>query len=155
MTEADIIELLTKRYGAPEWAFIPMLRVGTGYTARDWYVVEGRPRNRWERTMDAWAINCFPSKGLVSVAFEVKTNRADFLSELRQPWKRIPAMDVSNLFYFVAPVMTALVHEIPTKCGLIEVNDNGKLYVAKKATKREIEPLPLRFVASIARRAST
>ena len=104
--------------------------------------------------MDAWAMNCYPSKDLVSVAFEVKVNRGDFLKELREPWKRIPALEVSNLFYFVAPVMVALVHEIPPKLGLIEVNDNGKLVITKKATRREIEPYPLRFVASVARRAA-
>jgi len=52
---------------------------------------------------------------------EMKTSRADFLSELKHPLKRRMGMRYSNEFYFVTPATLVSVGEIPPECGLVVV----------------------------------
>ncbi len=54
------------------------------------------------------------------VCYEVKTSRADFLSELKHPLKRRIGMRYSNEFYFVTPADLVRLGEIPPECGLVE-----------------------------------
>lgn len=91
-----------------EWIFLRELRVGTG-----------RGKQSLQR-LDAFALNCFPHLGMKRVCYEIKTSRADFLNEVRQPLKRRIGMRYSNEFYFVMPAGTIDVHELPSECGLIE-----------------------------------
>lgn len=146
LTAADILAVLECRYAPPEWVFFRELRLGTGY---------GGKHNKWERRLDAWAINCYPSKGLLRVAFEVKITRSDFLAELKQPEKRQQGMEVSNLFYFVTPKgLVRSRDELPTECGLIEVVD-GVCRQRWSPWSRDCPPPPWRFVASLARRVQS
>jgi len=54
------------------------------------------------------------------VCYEVKTSRADFLCEMRNPIKRRIGMRYSNEFYFVTPAGMLETAEIPAECGLME-----------------------------------
>jgi hypothetical protein len=54
------------------------------------------------------------------ICYEVKTSRADFLSELKRPLKRRIGMRYSNEFYFVIPAALVGIAEIPSECGLVE-----------------------------------
>ena len=78
-------------YGKPAGILIFELATGTGYAA-------GEP-NR----LDAFFMAETISKGLLRVAYEIKTSRSDFLREIREPRKRRAALRVSNQFYFVTP----------------------------------------------------
>jgi len=91
-----------------EWLFLRELRVGTGH------------RNRSAQRLDAFALNCLPHLAMKRVCYEVKTSRADFLSELKQPIKRRIGMRYSNEFYFVTPAGLLTAPEVPVECGLIE-----------------------------------
>ena len=91
-----------------EWLFFRELRVGTGR------------RNRSAQRLDAFALNCLPHLAMKRVCYEVKTSRADYLCELKQPIKRRMGMRYSNEFYFVAPPKLLRTEEIPVECGLIE-----------------------------------
>jgi hypothetical protein len=95
--------------GTSEWIFLRELRVGTGFYG-----------NAAQR-LDAFALNCLPHTYMRRVCYEVKTSRADFLSELKQPLKRRIGLRYSNEFYFVTPVGLLNTSEIPIECGLIEV----------------------------------
>lgn len=92
-----------------EWLFLRELRVGTGR------------RNNNAQRMDAFALNTLPHLGMKRVCYEVKTSRADYLGELRQPLKRRIGMRYSNEFYFVTPGGLVDLSELPSECGLIEV----------------------------------
>ncbi len=144
ITEGDVLTLLQGRYGwsttQMEWVFFGLLRTATGYRA-----VLGDIR-----TMDGWALNCWPSNGFRSIAFEVKVSKSDFKHELDNPKKREPAMRLSNQFYFVAPRGLIAPMEIPEDCGLIVVQ-HGELKILHAAPMREREDLPMEFVASILR----
>jgi len=122
-----------------EWAVIFEMRIGTGY-------------GHWaEKRIDAFAINCYPSKSHTKVAYEIKRTRGDFLNELKRPLKRHPALMFSNEFYFVTPKNLIKLEELPQETGLIEVWE-GQAYYAQKAPYRDAYPCTWPLFASIARR---
>lgn len=139
----EVLDALERRYPAPRWAFFRELRVGTGY---------GMQGYNLEQSMDAWAMNLYPSEGWKRIAFEVKTSRSDFWREKSKPEKRATAIRLSNEFYFVTPTGLLFDGELPEDCGLIEVGYEAKISV--KAPWREAESPPIPFVASLARRIS-
>jgi hypothetical protein len=91
-----------------EWLFLRELRVGTGR------------RNSSAQRLDAFALNTLPHQAMKRVCYEVKTSRADFLAELKQPLKRRIGMRYSNEFYFVTPRGLVSEKGIPAECGLVE-----------------------------------
>ena len=92
-----------------EWIFLRELRVGTGF--------HGNAAQR----LDAFALNCFAHTSMKRVCYEIKTSRADFLCEMKQPLKRRIGLRYSNEFYFVTPAGLLNVSEIPIECGLVEI----------------------------------
>lgn len=142
MTSNDIKGLLRARFRDPrEWIYFEECPVGTG----------GKGTN----FMDAYVIATWPSAGNKRTAFEIKTSRADFLSELKKPEKRRKAMLFSNDFYFVAPKGMIKVEELPPDCGLMEAdvfNDALRLSIKSPAPTRESIRPTWNFVATLLRR---
>lgn len=93
---------------ASEWLFLRELRVGTGR------------QNGGAQRLDAFALNTLPYTAMKRVCYEVKTSRADFLSEIKRPLKRRIGMRYSNEFYFVTCAALVSLTEIPPECGLVE-----------------------------------
>lgn len=93
---------------ASEWLFFRELRVGT---ARE---------NGGAQRLDAFALNTLPHTAMKRVCYEMKTSRADFLSELKRPLKRRIGLRYSNEFYFVTPAGLVELGDIPSECGLLE-----------------------------------
>jgi len=108
--EDALIEIvaLAMHSAASEWLFLRELRVGTGR------------QNSGAQRLDAFALNTLPHMAMKRVCYEVKTSRADFLSELKRPLKRRIGMRYSNEFYFVTPAALVAIAEIPSECGLVE-----------------------------------
>lgn len=104
----DVIEACLHRTPS-EWIFLRELRVGTGF--------HGNAAQR----LDAFALNCLPHTSMRRVCYEVKTSRADFLCEVKQPLKRRVGLRYSNEFYFVTPVGILKTSELPIECGLVEL----------------------------------
>lgn len=109
--------------------------------------------------MDAWAIDCYPSNGHMTVAYEIKVSRSDFLREIRDPSKRIYAMKWSQQFYFVAPVGLISKSELPLECGLKEVGvlprmgpDLQLKHTVKAPVRAALSPT-WHLVAAVARRS--
>jgi hypothetical protein len=71
----NVVEACLHR-SASEWIFLRELRVGPGF--------HGNAAQR----LDAYALNCLPHTSMRRVCYEVKTSRADFLCEIKQPLKR-------------------------------------------------------------------
>ena len=94
-----------------EWLFLRELRVGTGR------------RNNSAQRLDAFALNCFPHLAMKRVCYEVKSSRADYLCEMKNPLKRRMGMRYSNEFYFVTPARMLDLCEVPAECGLIEAGN--------------------------------
>ena len=76
--------------------------------------------------LDAFALNCLPHTSMRRVSYEVKTSRADFLCEMKQPLKRRIGLRYSNEFYFVTPVGLLNTSELPIECGLVEIGAFGR-----------------------------
>jgi hypothetical protein len=92
-----------------EWILLRELRVGTGF------------RSSSAQRLDAFALNCFAHTSMKRVCYEVKTSRADFLCEMKQPLKRRIGLRYSNEFYSVTPAGLVNMSEIPVECGLVEI----------------------------------
>jgi hypothetical protein len=88
------------------------------------------------------------------IGYEVKVSRADFKAEVARPWKRAPAMTVCNTFYFAVPDGLVTLDEVPKDCGLVTVSPTGKVTRRRNAPWNDIDPMPLSFIASIARHRS-
>jgi len=109
----DVVQACLHR-SSSEWIFLRELRVGTGF--------HGNAAQR----LDAFALNCLPHTSMRRVCYEIKTSRADFLCEMKQPLKRRIGLRYSNEFYFVTPVGMLNLSEIPIECGLIEIGVFGR-----------------------------
>jgi hypothetical protein len=92
-----------------EWIFLRELRVGTGF------------RKGAAQLVDAFALNCFAHTSMKRVCYEIKTSRADFFCEMKQPLKRRIGLRYSNEFYFITPAGLLKSSEIPIECGLVEI----------------------------------
>jgi hypothetical protein len=84
--DAMLVEIVERAMhsSASEWLFFRELRVGTGR------------QNGGVQRLDAFALNTLPHTAMKRVCYEVKTSRADFLSELKRPLKRRIGMRYSN-----------------------------------------------------------
>lgn len=138
----QIYEFLEMRHpvnGMGEWATFRELNIGTGSFGG--------------RFIDFFAMNLWPSKNYLKVAYEVKVSRADFAKELRDPQKREGAERIANECYFVVPSGLLQFDEIPEGWGLMVMQKDG-LKCAKRAMQRKVEQLPESFVMSLARRVT-
>lgn len=136
----EVLDALSAMHTPDKWAFFEELRIGTGY---------GKDN---EQRMDAWAIHYFPSKQNLVRCYEIKVSRSDFFHEIQKPIKRRAGMRLSNEFWFVTPKNLLMLHEVPPECGLLEVQNNGKISVKIKAPYRNTIPPTFLFLASICRR---
>lgn len=152
MTEEtkNILKALRRRHPESEWAFFEELRAGTGY--RKTWASTGPLDNNPEQRFDAWAINLYPSKNFLRIAYEIKVSRSDFLREIKHPEKRAQALQLSNQFYFVAPPGLIKASELPPEAGLIEVKGEWESRLKVRAPVREAVAPTWQFFASIARR---
>ena len=110
---------------ASEWMFLRELRAGTG-----------RGKHSLQR-LDAFALNCYPHRGMKRICYEIKMSRADFRNELKNPLKRRIGMRFSNEFYFVTPAGLLKPEEIPADSGLIEVGASADPEDWKKTLKKQ------------------
>jgi len=138
-TEAGVVALLYKRYPPPEWVVVPNLRTTVGYSI-------GR-----ESYLDAFAMRCWPGKGLTRLAFEIKVSRSDWLKELRDESKRENGLRLAHQFWFVTPGnVVKKTGEVPEGCGWLQATAGG-LRCRVAAKHRDVDPIPEDFVASLLR----
>lgn len=126
LTENDLLDRLRVKYGedsgnGPAWAFVPKVRSGAGFDAR--------------RTVDAYAMNLWPSRGLTLHAFEIKSSRSDWQRELKNPAKAEEFCALADYFYLVVGDKKIVQSgELPETWGLIVPHGKG-LKVAIEAPR--------------------
>lgn len=162
MKAEDFLKFISHRHAGPSWAVFHEFRCGTGYGGGN------------QSRIDSLVLGMWPSKGLVRIAYEVKVSRSDFLREAKKPVKQVPALRVSNLFYYLTPPGIVKVDEVPPWAGLMEVERMTPQRAAEKVSvgnvgwylknkpfvAREVVPAPDRivefeqvsFIAALARR---
>lgn len=139
MNSEDLEQLLRNRFCPPAWAFIPQVRNGTGYL-------------KTTRTADAIAMGLWPSRGLYLNGFEIKVNRSDWLSELKNPAKADEIAQFCDFWWVMASKDIVKVEEMPPPWGLmIPFGSTSKIIKQAKLLK-SVNPDKL-FLAAILRRA--
>jgi len=145
----ELLELLREQYPHPDSAIIAEFQNMTGGYAR---------------RADAIAMHCWPSKGLELIGFEIKTSRADWLRELKQPEKAEAIKQFCDRWYLVI-YEYEIVHfgfgfeqkEVPDDWGVMIRQWEGsgyKLKIKKEAPKLDPKPIDRLFLASLMRLAS-
>lgn len=137
LTASDIQHRLLARYRAPEWASFVELRDATGFAH--------------QRAIDFFAVNTYPSKGLLTLAAEVKVSRHDFHRELDSPDKRARFMEQVNEFYFAAPRGLIQLEELPAGVGLIETRGDGVAVTRRAEQRPDNRPNHLLWVSLLRR----
>jgi hypothetical protein len=140
LTADDLWELLKTRYSGDEWVIVSEVRNRAGYDAN--------------RTVDAVAMNMWPSRGLRLHGFEIKTSRSDWLRELKEPAKA-DAFNHLVDFWWLVVSDPAIVREgeLPDSWGLLVPRGPG-LGVETQATKHEGVDVTRGFLAAMLRRSA-
>ncbi len=137
----NIERVIAKRYAPPEWAVVYELADG----------VASRRTGRGGR-IDAAAFSCWPSKGLMRIAFEIKRTRQDFKKEVKDPKKSEWVEKNFHQTYLVVPAGLVKSDEVPESWGLLEVtSDESSLVERKVAMRRDVDPLPEALALSVIR----
>lgn len=137
-TSADMLASLRDHYSEP-WITFSEVATTTG--------------GSWPRRIDFFAMHPWPSKGLRSVAVEVKVSRSDFMRELEDPTKRQPWEGLVSETWFAVPCGLVQPDEVPEGWGLLERLSNGKLRRKVLPQQRQVESYPPGFVAELLRHA--
>jgi len=140
-----IIDRLKRQYHSStgQWILIKELRIGCGF------------RSGVDRSIDLWAINCYPSKGHQAISYEIKRSRSDFLVDLKNAHaKHRGARVYADKFFYVAQEGMIQLEELPPWAGLITYGpDRTYLRIMQEGLPYE-KPRPTwNFICSILRRA--
>jgi hypothetical protein len=140
-TSAQLMVALAARYKSPEFALLPQVRNGTGYS-------------RSARTADAIAMSLWPSRGLELLGFELKSARHDWMREKGDPAKAEEIASRCDRWWIVAGAIDVVeTEELPPTWGLLAVDDR-KLKVVKEAPKLEGGAIDRAFLAALLRKTA-
>ena len=123
LTASSIREALRGVFPSPEWLLGFEVRNGAGFDAN--------------RSIDAQAINTWPSRGMEIVAIEIKVSRSDFQREMKDPSKAESGAAYADRIALATPKGLVAPEELPKGWGLIEVNGDGKGRWKVKATPKD------------------
>lgn len=124
-------------FGTPSFALIEEVASSTGGA---------------QRYADAIGMELWKSNGYEWHGFEIKTSRADWLTELKDPTKADAFKRYMDRWFLVVGDQSIVkAGELPAGWGLLEPG-MGSLRQAIKAPKLTPEPMPPHFLAAIMRR---
>lgn len=133
----NILQLLKKKYPSNECVVLREVSDSTG----------GR-----SRSLDYMVINLWPSRGLSITGIELKSNRSDWLRELKDPAKQERHFKFCDYFYLLTNGNVAKIEEIPETWGWMEIV-NGRFIVKKDAPKLIAEQVTRNMLCAMLRRA--
>lgn len=138
---ASIHTLIRKFFPERDHIVLFEVRDGAGYGAT--------------RSADALAMNLWPSRGLEVSGVEVKSNRGDWLNELKKPEKAEAIFQYCDRWWVVADRDKVVRQdEVPKTWGFAQ-RDGNKLVVKIPAPKLNPLGFSRSFVAALLKRAST
>lgn len=100
---------------------------------------------------DALVVSLYPSRGFEMCGYEIKVNRGDWLSELKNPQKAERIARYCDRWCVLAPTGVVREAELPVGWGLWELLPSGTLRRSVQPSTREPEPMSRAFVASLMR----
>jgi hypothetical protein len=138
MSEAEAIELLSRKVADEGFLTVPQVSNGTGAIAR--------------RTADAILVQTWPSRGLSLTGVEYKRTRYDWRRELREGSKAEPVAAYCHFWLVLAPKGVVPVGEIPAGWGLWEFDERERLLRTKAPPiQNTVKDLDLGFLSAILR----
>jgi hypothetical protein len=142
LSENALFKLIKERFSAPSYAVLRGVSDSTGtYKSRQ---------------ADAIAMGIWPSRGLDLHGFEIKSDRRDWLREMKDPAKAEPIARYCDRWWLVvADAKMVRDGELPETWGLLAPDDKAaKLRTVKEAPKLEAVQLSRQFLAALLRRVN-
>lgn len=107
------------------------------------------------RSLDFMVINLWQSRGLAVTGIERKSNRGDWLKEMKNPAKQENHFKYCDYFYLLTDKENvAKIEEIPDSWGWYHITENGTLKTMKQAPKLEAQPIGRSLMCAMLRRAA-
>lgn len=140
-TKASTWQTLRAKFPAEEYVLIAEVSDASGF-------------NR-SRSLDFMLINLWNSRGLAVTGIEQKSNRSDWLKELKTPAKQENHFKYCDYFFLLTDKEgVAKIDEIPANWGWYHINANGMLKTLKAAPKLESIPIQRSLLCAMLRRAA-
>lgn len=134
-------EVLRLKFPANEYVLIEEVSNYSGFS-----------RNR---SLDYMLINLWESRGLAVTGIEKKSNRSDWLKELKQPEKQESHYKHCDYFYLLTDKAdVAKLEEIPDTWGWYHINDKQILKTMKPAPKNKPDVIHRSLMCAMLRRAA-
>lgn len=147
--EKEMFKAIEFTHPWSEWVTLPQVRIGTGYDK----TFGG------DRTVDALALNMFPSRKHEVVAYEFKRTISDFRKDMGNPLKQAMVHLFCNKFIYVVPEGLWNQHDSyimnklhPLGDGLCFYRD-GMLFPQIIAKRRNKAPFTEGLICSLVRKA--
>ena len=134
----------------------PYLVLRNKFPAEEYVLIAEVPDNvsTRNRYLDFMVINLWQSRGLSITGIERKSNRGDWLSEMKNPKKQENHFKYCDYFYLLTDKEgAAKMEEIPETWGWYHINDKGILKTLKPAPKLKSEPVSRVLLCAMLRRA--
>jgi hypothetical protein len=146
MLSTNVWNALRRRYKTPEWALFSEVRDKLGWAGKG--------------SCDALAFGLWPSRGMAMLGFEIKTDRGDWLRELKKPEKAERFATLCDEWWVVTtPDVIRDESELPSGWGWLYLAKRGRIVAKNLKVKRAATPkpnhpeLPREFIAALLRRA--
>jgi hypothetical protein len=134
----------------------PYLVLRNKFPAEEYVVIAEVPDNvsARNRYLDFMIINLWQSRGLAVTGIERKSNRGDWLNEIKNPKKQENHFRYCDYFYLLTDKEgVAKMEEIPETWGWYHITDKGILKTLKTAPKLQSEPISRVLLCAMLRRA--
>lgn len=106
------------------------------------------------RTIDALAIDLWPSSGHLIHGFEVKVSRSDWITELHDPEKAEAFKPYCDHWWLVVSDAAIVRDDLPPGWGLLAPDQRGALRVKRRAPRLIRQEIPVGMLAAWLRAAA-
>lgn len=134
-------QVLRNKFPAEEYVLIEEVSNASGFSR--------------SRSLDFMVINLWESRGLAVTGIERKSNRGDWLKEIKNPSKQERHFKHCEYFYLLTDREgVAKLEEIPDTWGWYHINGNGTCKTMKQAPKLNPLPIGKSLMCAMLRRAA-
>ena len=140
VTARELRNAIETKWTSPRYEVVHEVRNEAGFDAT--------------RSCDTMVMSTWPADGLLLQGIEIKVSRADFLKEVKDPWKAEAFSRYCDLWSLVVPNADIVKPgELPEGVGLYILSKATLKCVTKPAKRQKVEPLPRGMLALMLRRS--
>lgn len=140
--KTEVYARLKSRFPSDQFALLDEVRDAAGFGASN--------------SIDALAIGLWPSRGHEVHGIEIKSNRGDWLRELKNPKKQETIFQYCDRFWLLATdeFVVKDIKEIPASWGYMLIKGE-KIFVKKEAPALKPKDLTRSFIGAVLKRATS